>query len=249
MGGSTLCSKSQSGSARHFGHTARTPKKWYYFGNRIEVARAYLECLVSVPQLRAKGVREIHHKQPVHYYDQLLGRYAGSQDAIMDDNPLVKRQKVTVGAKSRGPRRPAFPCGIGDADGEQEEGEPSESSEDPELGENVAGKGGAKGIVKEDTIRWVPFLFRTNVRTHKTKGFQYQLEAECLYHRDSRDASGTKCRKHMKFDTEAEREVALAKLKHWCVLGRYVSEPCAETWWSSVDSRHQVGGAASEDLG
>ena len=56
----------------------------------------------------------------MYYYDQLLGRYAGSQDAIMDDNPLVKIQKLIAGAKPRGPCRPAFPCAIGDVDGGQE---------------------------------------------------------------------------------------------------------------------------------
>ena len=75
----------------------------------------------------------------MYYYDQLIGRYAGSQDATMDDNPLVNRQKVTAGDRSRGPYRPTFPCAIGDDDGEQAL-EDGDQLCGPDIGEGCQGE-------------------------------------------------------------------------------------------------------------
>ena len=50
-------------------------KKIYFFGNKLDLQRSYLESLATTAALRSREFLEIKHKARNEYYDALFGRY------------------------------------------------------------------------------------------------------------------------------------------------------------------------------
>ena len=173
----------------------------------LSLNRSYLECLVSIPALRAKGILMIQHKQPKHYYEALLGRFKSDSKAILDDNP-AKSVKLTDGAHAPAAR---FSLILRQQveDGEQSEGEPS-TEDDGDDG---------PGTKVLEHLSWGKFA-SSLVRRQTTTGFVMQYEATCPHHRDIGDKPGTTCRRTKAFHTDLEKETTLKVLKNWCLQGR-----------------------------
>ena len=191
-------------------------KVFYCYGNRFELNRTYLECLATVPQLRAKGIESIKHKESKTYYDMLLGRYSDKGNAIMDEG-VIKHFKL-VDAQKAVPHlvRPLPKALTDDIEFEEavqlalEDGEPS-TEEEVE----------ADGLQKfSDVTTWHPFVFRNYRKQAGGGAFVWKVECECPYHKDVHDHPNTKCKRTWTFSNEHEREVGIKRLKHWCILGR-----------------------------
>ena len=179
-----------------------------------------MECLASIPQLRAKGIAAIEHKQRNTYYDALLGRYRESGKAIMDDDATKNHRMVDARRVAARPFEvvPRAPLALQDELGlmmqQIEDGEPSsdEGEEEEDLSEMLDAK-------KANIVDWHPFRIRV-MRRKVAAGVSLQREAECPFHRDPLDPVGTKCKKAMKFNSEQEKIQVLSKVKMWCLQGR-----------------------------
>ena len=186
---------------------------FYYCPEKLEFNRSYLECLADLPTLRAKGVRSILHKGSKAYYEQLLGRYVESANAILDDDPLanLKIVKTRVGACEENRVIPAQ-LALEDAGGAEEYG----SSEDDDDSRLVAATEG--GL--HEIVHFGPFPIRAQQRQTTAGHTYYQWEATCKFHRDPMDHPNTMCKKTCRWLTLSQKDEVLSQLKNWCLQGR-----------------------------
>ena len=250
-------------------------QKLVFFNSKtLDVGKSYLEVLLRFDELHSRGVPEVRHRQPVWYYDKLLGRRISNNNtkrALIDDtmdldalqasmrkveNSTKRLRLASAPAQVEAPSDPvAPPLMIEDA----QEGDPDDESLDGQADGQADGHGevlARDAVQSELSHTWCGFSFsfvKRVVGSGPRRGQNFcQWQVVCKQHRNPHDKEKTFCTRTLQCDADTSRDV-LHKLRAWCLAGRYVPKTqrnrhrTADTKeWESMteDELHQSGVAA-----
>ena len=181
--------------------------------------------------IRFRGVKELWHRRPVAYYDDLLGKVGKKKaqnlmvgDEANPDERVINIAKYTPTHSLSQPTAHPVPALL-----DRQEGDP----EPDEIEEANIGHGRMKVILDADAKEvndagaihdFKPFAFvraqRPILKGPRAGQVAWTCQVTCPFHRDENDNEMTFCRRAMRFNGPIEEAEVILRLKMWCIRGR-----------------------------